>query len=264
VIHRYPLPIAAASLPRAPYHGVLQIFCLNWPYYFTGAVMLIALAATLALLPLNGILIAAALTAIAVDAYFIAASLLISHYVYDRSELYRFEWLKRLFPVPPRRWVNIHSGLDETTALLRALFPDTFTNTFDIYDPAVMTEGSIARALKQKTGDLYSEHADYARLPLNYAECDAIFLLLAAHEIREPEGRLRFFRELQRVTAPGGLVVIAEHLRDAWNFAAFGPNVWHVLPRPEWLRLAREAHFTVQEEFKVTPFVRVFVLRAKA
>jgi SAM-dependent methyltransferase len=262
--HRYPLPVAAGTFPRARYHGVLQIFRLNWPYYFAGTTLLIALTVTLTLLPLNGILIAVALTAMAVDAYFIAASLLVSHYVYDRSELYRFEWLKRLFPVPPRRWVNIHSGLDETTVPLRALFPDTFTNTFSIYDPAVMTEGSIARALKQKIGDVYSEHADYARLPLNYAECDAIFLLLAAHEIREPAERIRFFRELQRVTASGGVVVIAEHLRDAWNFAAFGPNVWHVLPRPEWLRLAREADFEVHEEFKVTPFVRVFVLRAKA
>jgi len=126
-----------------------------------------------------------------------------------------------------------------------------------------MTETSIERARRLKTGNCCSEPAQYAHLPLNYAECDAIFLLLAAHEIRQAQERSRFFRELQRVTAPGGTVVIAEHLRDLWNFAAFGPNVWHFLPRAEWLRLAREAGFCVQKEIQMTPFVRVFVLRAK-
>jgi SAM-dependent methyltransferase len=257
--------MSTIAIPGRPgYHGVLQIFMLNWPFYFAGALTLLVLALAIAFIPLNGYLVVVIAIALMADAYWIIASLLVSYYVYDRSRLYRFDWLKELFTYPPRRWVNIHAGLDETTVALRALFPETITNTFDIYDPLAMTETSIDRARRLKTGDWCSEQAQYAHLPLNYAECDAIFLLLAAHEIREPRERNRFFRELQRVTAPGGRVVIAEHLRDLWNFAAFGPNVWHFLTRAEWLRLAREASFEVHDEFKVTPFVRVFVLRAKA
>jgi hypothetical protein len=56
-------------------------------------------------------------------------------------------------------------------------------------------------------------------------------------------------------------VVLCEHLRDAWNFAAFGPGFLHFLPRSAWTRVAAESRFDVEREFSITPFVRIFVLR---
>jgi hypothetical protein len=73
------------------------------------------------------------------------ASLLASHYVYDRSALSTWTWLPDLLPAPPRSWASLHAGLDETFGALERLFPKGGT-TLDIYDPKEMTEPSIERA----------------------------------------------------------------------------------------------------------------------
>ncbi len=85
-------------------------------------------------------------------------------------------------------------------------------------------------------------------------------MIFAAHEIRGPEVRLAFFRELRRILDPGGRIVLVEHLRDLANFLVFGPGFWHFLPEKEWLRLGRESRLVLHRSFRVTPFVRVFVL----
>ena len=36
-----------------------------------------------------------------------------------------------------------------------------------------------------------------------------------------------FFRELKRVLAPGGRVIVTEHLRDLANIAAYSIGAWH-------------------------------------
>jgi len=61
--------------------------------------------------------------------------------------------------------------------------------------------------------------------------------------------------------APGGRLLLVEHLRDAWNFLAFGPGCWHFLPRGEWMERASEPGFRVEQELRKTPFVRVWLLR---
>jgi membrane protease YdiL (CAAX protease family) len=47
-------------------------------------------------------------------------------------------------------------------------------------------------------------------------------------------------------------------LRDLPNLVAFGPGAFHFLPRQEWLRLAEKSNFSITEELRVTPFVRIF------
>jgi ubiquinone/menaquinone biosynthesis C-methylase UbiE len=86
-------------------------------------------------------------------------------------------------------------------------------------------------------------------------------LLLSAHELRTDTARGDLFAELRRVLGPGGRVVVAEHLRDWANFAAFGPGVLHFHSRRTWTRCFARHRFDVHAEFSITPFVRVFVLR---
>jgi ubiquinone/menaquinone biosynthesis C-methylase UbiE len=253
----------AATAPRSlagRCRGTIQIVLYNWPFYVVGAfVSLLGLA--LALLapwpaevrwPLG---IGAALAA-----FWLAGSLLASYWVYDHSALCRWDWVRELFPVAPKRWANIHVGLDETTLKLRGLFPGTESTVLDIYDPAEMTEPSIRRARRLTPAPVPATPADVTALPLGDAELDAVFLLFAAHEIRRPELRLRFFRELRRVLKPAGRVLIVEHLRDLPNFVAFGPGFFHFHPRREWLRVAGEAGFAVVRESRFTPFVGLFLL----
>lgn len=84
---------------------------------------------------------------------------------------------------------------------------------------------------------------------------------LAAHEIRHPQRRESLFKEIARIVAPDGRVVVVEHLRNLSAALAFGPGLFHFYPRGEWVRLARAARLTIAEEFHITPFVHVFVLR---
>jgi SAM-dependent methyltransferase len=194
--------------------------------------------------------------------FWLVASLLASYWVYDHSALCRWDWIGELFPVAPSRWANIHVGLDETTLELRKLFPGTASTLLDLYDPVEMTEPSIRRARKLTPAPVPAAHAEASALPFRSQELDAAFLIFAAHEIRRPELRLRFFQELRRALKPGGRVLIVEHLRDLPNFLAFGPGFFHFQSRREWLRLARETEFTVAREFRFTPFVGVFLLES--
>ncbi len=247
---------------RGRWQGTRQIVSYNWPFY---AVALGAIAgARWALRRAKGPRwmnnLSAAGSGLAV--FWALASVAASWWVYDRSALYRWNWLSELFPQAPQNWANIHCGLDESTPALRALFPGTQSQVFDIFAPHEMTEPAIRRARKLTPAPVVATPADYRALPLPDASLDAVFLFFAAHEIRARCGREALFGELRRVLRPGGCVVLLEHARDGANFAAFGPGFLHFFSREEWRSLANGAGFVIERECAFTPFVRLFVLRA--
>jgi hypothetical protein len=254
------MSVAAVPAARRPFQGTLQILQYNWPFYAGGLTVVVLAAVFLALVPLPSPLPILGWVGVTLATFWTVGSLVVSWYVYDYSSLYRWEWVPGLFSEPPRRWVNLHTGLDESTPTLRTLFPGTEGRVFDFYDSATMTEPSIrrARALTPPPEPPTPVHFD--ALPLPDAELDAAFLLFAAHEIRDAGQREQFFAELQRTLRPGGRIVLAEHLRDTANFMAFGPGFLHFWPASEWRRVAGTAGLTVVREFRVTPFVGIFVM----
>jgi SAM-dependent methyltransferase len=197
----------------------------------------------------------------AVVAFWTASSLFVSWYVYDHAGVTRWQWLPRIITVPPYRWANIHAGLDESTSALRQLFPGTEGTVLDIYDPGEMTEPSIARARRIHASTEPFRNGKYDDLPLPEGDCDAVFILFAAHEVRAAEHRTRLFRETARALREDGRIVLVEHLRDWKNFLAFGPGFLHFHSRRSWLRNIRDAGLVVEHESSVTPFVECFVLR---
>jgi SAM-dependent methyltransferase len=241
--------------------GVRQIVRFNWPFY-AGAASGVAIAmVAISRVPVNTVTRVALYSAISVSAIWIVASLVASWTVYDRSPLMRWEWIDRALGFHPDAWINIHAGLDESTMALRALFGRAHWRVFDIFDPAEMTEPSIARARRLADNHVAAETADFRHLPVPTGTIDVALLLLSAHELRTDETRGELFDELRRVLGPGGRVVVAEHLRDWANFMAFGPGVRHFHSRRAWERCFARARFAIHSEFPITPFVRVFVLR---
>lgn len=161
-----------------------------------------------------------------------------------------------MLPVPPRQWVNIHAGLDETSGLLAALFPMAEGRVVDIHDAAEMTETSIGEA--RRIASTTAPAGDWRALPLFDKSCDAAFLIFAAHELRRHDARVTLFREIARSLRTAGSLILVEHLRDSANFLAFGPGFLHFLSRGAWRRAARAAGLEIRSESSITPFVRVF------
>jgi SAM-dependent methyltransferase len=248
-------PISA----RRPYQGVLQILRFNGrSYLVTSACVGAALLAIPYLPPLGR----AGLMLFAAPALFwMASSLLVSHYVYDRFPLYDMNWISRALTRTPRRWINIHSGLDETSGPLQAIFPEAFGQVIDIFDSRVMTESSIQRAHRTQAGAIPAMPARYNDLVFDAESFDTAFCIFAAHELRLHHQRVKLFEEIARVLVRGGELVLMEHSRDGWNLLAFGPGFLHFFSRRTWRKAAASGGLALRNEYSMTPFVRVYILR---
>lgn len=235
-----------------------QILCFNWPTY--GAALLVIVGAGWAV-QLDALPPAARWGSAAgglLAAYGLLASLVASHWIYDRSRIARPGWIAEEFPTQPGHAAILHAGLEEASERLRERWPGTRLEVWDFHSTAVMTERSIERARRTTPAPAASAQVELSALPAAPGTLDCLLLVFAAHEVRRPNARDVLFKELDRILRPGGDVLLVEHLRDAWNVAAFGPGAFHFLPRLEWVRLASVVGWDSAREFAITPFVRVF------
>ncbi len=242
-------------------HGLRQIVRFNWPFYAAAAAMMLISSAVNWTLPRDSVARVPLSAATTLTAIWFVGSLIASWIIYDWSPLARWEWVGDALGFRPRRWVNIHAGLDESTAAVQQLLAPSHGRVFDIFDPVEMSEPSIARARRLRPAAIPPEAVDYHCLPALAKSIDAAFLLLSAHELRREAARDSLFDELQRVLSPEGRVIVAEHLRNCANFAAFGPGFLHFFSRRTWARCFARSRFAIEREFSITPFIRVFVLR---
>jgi len=248
------------KITRHSYQGAIQIFQHNWTFYAAALLLSVTGIVLLRTMDLAMWLRVGLIAAILVTVFWGIASLAVSHYVYDRSPLYQFEWLRELLAPSPSVCVNIHAGLDETSRLLMQLYLHSHWQILDIYEPTQMTEPAIKRARSLALAALPAISADFRELPLAEQSCDVVFVIFTAHELRAEASRLLFFAELHRVLRPQGKVILVEHLRDWPNFLAFGPGAWHFLAHSVWLHTTQATNFAVMRELKLTPFVSAFCL----
>lgn len=229
----------------------------NWPMYAGAAVAFTLLVAAAAIVP-GEVLKPYFLLAAGIPAYFMVVSLAVSSWVYDFSNLYKFDWLLKLLPSPPMRILNLHAGFDEASAYLRLHFPAAQLQVFDFYSPATSTESSIARARTANPATSAEVHSvGLSDWNLPDGSQDLVLIFLAAHELRKGSDRDRFFAEVYRVLSTQGRCVLVEHQRDLPNFLAFGIGCLHFLPHAEWLRTVGTAGFKLSRETRITPFIRV-------
>ena len=256
------LRIAGTEAPakhREAFHGVRQILRFNWPYYAVGAVAVVVAPFAVAVLPALPAAETLVYLGSALIGLWLIGSIAASWLVYDRSELMTGSWIPAALDRLPRTWIAVHAGLDEFTPVLEGRL-GTRGRAFDIFDEVEMTEPSIARA-RTSSSPTGSEAVDFRRLPVARESVDAAFLLLSAHELRTHDSRVGLFSEIARILVPGGQAVVAEHLRNPANFAAYGPGALHFHSRRTWMRTFTAAGLVVSSERSITPFVRVFILR---
>ncbi|WP_439882167.1 class I SAM-dependent methyltransferase [Pontibacter sp. MBLB2868] len=241
---------------RKPLQGVTNIIRFNWHFYALALAitMLLAFIAGFVGRPLQGYLYLTAALVLAST----GISLLASLYVYDLSGLYRLNWVDR--QSTEKMIVNINAGFDETSALLQDRFAGAELVALDFYDPAKHSEVSIKRARRAYPPFPGTRQTVTHELPLPDASADKVFVILAAHEIRDEKERALFFSELHRVLKPTGQLYITEHLRDVPNLMAYNIGFFHFYSKLTWLRAFENAKLNLQREIKLTPFISTFIL----
>ncbi|WP_020571856.1 class I SAM-dependent methyltransferase [Neolewinella persica] len=245
---------------RQPFQGVSNIVRFNWHFYLI-AVVGVSLGLWFASW-LGGWWFVAGLCLAFGAVATMVISLIVSWYIYDRSDLYRLTWLPDL--QPGSQIVNIHAGFDETSGLLTKRYPEASLQVFDFYDPELHTEISIKRAREAYAPHPGTMAVSTTDMPLKDGSVDVIFLLLAAHEIRNAAERTQFFALLRQALKPGGRIIVTEHLRDPANFLAYTVGAFHFLAHEDWRRTFEGAALAVVEEKKLTPFLTTFTLVAYA
>jgi len=247
-------------LSRRPFQGALQILRYNWGFYVTGIVGLTIGLGLLVKVPWPRWLFDLGAAGLGLGAWWLLASILVSYWIYDASNLMEWGWLTDRVESRPGRWVNLHAGLDESSPSLAKKWGPPL-QVFDIFDPTEMTEPSILRARKTAVNELTPVSVSPDELPLAAASIDLACVLFAAHELRSHTARLSFFHEVRRVLATGGTFVVVEHLRDPANFIAFGPGFMHFMAQNEWKLLGRKAGFRLVAESRKTPFVKLLLFQ---
>jgi SAM-dependent methyltransferase len=184
----------------------------------------------------------------------------VSAYVYDYSGYYNFGWLKKfaIADSGTNLFLNINAGFDETSFIIKHLYPQSDLKVFDFYDAARHTEPAIIRARKVSLVYPDTRQMSTGSIPLPDNSADIIFLLSAAHEIRTQGEKIQFLKECHRVCKAGGQVIMVEHLRDFPNFLAFTVGFTHFFSRRTWRRAFEGAGFSSFAETKFTPFMSVF------
>lgn len=244
---------------RAPFQGITNIIRFNWHLYAISLAIMSALLIANSFLPgLPGL---AAKTFLFFIALSILISLGVSFYIYDISDFYSLSWLKSIDIGPHAHILNINAGFDETSQVLKNKFPQSTLTVVDFYDPVKHTEISIERARKaypKYPGTSMINTSDTI-LPAGSVNC--ALLIFAAHEIRNDQERIAFFRQIRQTLAIDGQLVIVEHLRDKYNFFAYNIGAFHFFTRRTWEHTFKAAGFAAWQERKINRFVSIFCLK---
>ncbi len=241
---------------RKPFQGVWNIIRFNWHFYVLATVSILVLLLPLFTEPYRFYAITLAVL------IFLSTliSLVVSFYVYDLSDFYELNWLDDLGISAKEKMLNINAGFDETSVLLTSKFSKSELLVFDFYDPNLHTEVSIKRARTAYPPFPNTKSVLTNELPLEDESVDQIFIIFAAHEIRNEEERHEFFKELHRILKPKGQIILTEHLRDLQNLLAYNIGFFHFLSTGSWKRTFKSSQLRISTEKKLTLFVSAFVL----
>ncbi len=244
---------------RKPFQGIGNIVRFNWHFY------LMSIGFVVLILVLNNYLNEKYSIYTSIFCFLIVAttliSLLVSYYVYDGSELYKLTWLDEIMLTKTDKIVNINAGFDETSILLKDKFPKAELIVFDFYDPKKHTEISIKRARKAYPPYPETQSIITSNIPLSDKGIDTLFVTLSAHEIRNDEERIVFFKELRRVLKQSGQIIVTEHLRDLPNFLAYNIGFFHFYSKSLWMTTFKKSDLEIAQEIKITPFISTFILK---
>lgn len=247
------------GLTRKPFQGVTNIIRFNWHFYIIALVTIIILFLVKSMAPPAGNLVATIFIFLIITSTIV--SLTASWFIYDHSNLYSINWLNNLNIGEENRLININAGFDETSAILEEKYPHSNLQVFDFYNPQKHTEISIERARKAYPAFPGTRVISTNNISLQRESADYFFLILAAHEIRNDEERIYFFKQIANALTINGRIIVTEHLRDINNFIAYNIGFFHFFSKKNWKKTFTNADLLIDAEIKITPFISTFILK---
>jgi SAM-dependent methyltransferase len=245
------------EIKRRKFQGVLNILSFNRHFYVFGLAALALIIASHVIFSWPNLLYWIIISAFL---YGLIMPLLVSAYVYDFSGYYNFNWLKKynIGDADTKQILNINAGFDETSFIIKNIFPQSELKVFDFYNAEQHTEPAIVRARKVSLVYPNTQQIISNSIPLKDNSVDIIFLLSAVHEIRSLEEKVQFLKECHRLCKPNAKVIMVEHLRDFPNFVAFSVGFTHFFSKKIWKKAFQKAGFSSFEETKFTAFMSIF------
>lgn len=241
---------------RKPFQGIMNIVRFNWHFYVIASITTILLAIGNHYTGLEWIFTIAIVFLLCS----VFSSIAVSCFVYDFSGFYSFNWLPEIDFAKSNNIVSINAGFDETSAIIQSQFRDSQLTVLDFYNPRKHTEVSIKRARKKYPAYPGTITIETDMIPFPDQAAGIVFLIFAAHEIRDIRELESFFRELERILDSQGKIVMTEHLRDIPNFMAYNLGFVHFFPKSRWKNVVGNAALKITSEKKLTPFTTLFII----
>ncbi|WP_205945710.1 class I SAM-dependent methyltransferase [Pedobacter frigiditerrae] len=187
-------------------------------------------------------------------------SLIASYYIYDVSNLYSLKWLDDVEIKQENHLLNINAGFDETSYLLKRKYVSSNLTVMDFYNPAKHTEVSIERARKAYPPYPGTLAIETSNIGVPTKSIDCAFVILAAHEIRDKQEQIIFFKQIKKSLKDDGKVIVVEHNRDIYNFLVYNLGCFHFFNPRRWKDVFKKSGLQLTQTKKITPFINVYYL----
>jgi SAM-dependent methyltransferase len=245
------------AIARKRLQGIRNIIYFNWHFYVLFGI-LFSLGIVLLMYIESHLFQVGIMVALIFGTYSLLVSLIVSMYVYDFTDVYQLPWISE--DKSFLRILNIHAGFDETSPVIQLKRPNSKITICDFYQPTKHTEISIERARK-KYPQPNAIVIQTSLLPFENQSMDEVYVIFAAHEIRDNSEREVFFKEIYRVLVPCGTVYITEHERGLANSLAYTFGVFHFFTEKTWHSNFNRSQLKQEETYFYTPFITTYKLQ---
>ncbi len=241
---------------RSKFQGITNIIRFNWHFY-AFAILLVCTFFLIGNYYFSNLRFLFYLLTFGVI-FYLLSSILTSYYIYDLSNLYDFQFISE--NKNQLVLANINAGFDETSEILQSKFPNSRIEKLDFYDAEKHTEISIKRARKIYPNSRNTIQISTYSLHFQSEHFHKIFLIFAAHEIRNSEERVLFFKELKRILKDDGEIIVIEHLRNTPNFLAYSIGFFHFHSEETWIQTFKNSNLILRSQQKINPFIVQYTL----
>ncbi|MCI0398912.1 MAG: methyltransferase domain-containing protein [Chloroflexi bacterium] len=235
--------------------GTRYYLQVHWPTYLFGygggALLLLALVG-LSLVWGRWVVIPLVMAGLMLLSYFCLTSLWAAHRLYDNNAL-----RDTVFDTgnlgPEDNFVHVSLGLRRTAVRFSRRLTSGQVTVVEVYNPQLAPGRDLARAHRQAPPPpddprLAWREGQITLLPLPDSSTPAVTVSQALSELWQHGDRLCLLREIYRILAPGGRLLLVERVRTPTNWLVMGPAAINLPPADYWRQLLVEAGFQIKKE----------------